>query len=326
MLGLNLVDLFTIGFLVIWTIHGFRRGFLVSFADLLVLVASIYFATKIYPALSMFANSSYKIPRSFSNISSFTFLFGLIHLLLSIIFIRLIYPPIKRFMVGLHLSKIDKIAGILPTAIGGIIWLSIILGILSWFPVNTYVKDLIAGSRIGAPIVKAASVVQPQAEKIVGNAIEDTIGFMTTRRGSDGEWKPNIPADTKTRFDPAAEIYMLSLINKEREVQDLQSVVPDLRLREVARAHSMDMVKNNFFDHKSPTAGYLDDRLMASGIFYLMAGENLSYAQDIDLAHIGLMESEGHRANILEPYHGKVGIGIINAGPYGYMCTQVFTD
>jgi uncharacterized protein YkwD len=321
-----MIDLLIIVFLAAWIAHGYRRGFLISFTDLLVFVVSIYLATETYPTLSTLANESLSLPRSYANLLSFLILFGTAHFLLGILSIRLIYPLIVRLLAGLHLRKIDRFAGVLPAAIGGILWLSITLGILSWFPVSTYIKSLIDESRIGAPIVRTASIIQPQAERIAGKAIEDTIGFITTKRDSGEEWRPNIPADARVRFDPAAETYMLLLVNREREVRGLRILAPDLRLRDVARAHSMDMVKHNFFDHKSPTTGYLDDRLLKAGIFYLAAGENLAYAQDIELAHTSLMESKGHRENILRRYYGKAGIGIVNAGQFGYMCTQVFTN
>jgi len=44
------------------------------------------------------------------------------------------------------------------------------------------------------------------------------------------------------------------------------------------------------------------------------------------LAMQGLMNSPGHRANILSPSFHKVGIGVLDAGIYGEMFVQEFTD
>ena len=63
-----------------------------------------------------------------------------------------------------------------------------------------------------------------------------------------------------------------------------------------------------------------------AGISYQAAGENLAYAPNVDVAHTGLMNSEGHRANILSADFGKVGIGVIDGGVYGKMFVQEFTD
>lgn len=40
----------------------------------------------------------------------------------------------------------------------------------------------------------------------------------------------------------------------------------------------------------------------------------------------GLMDSPGHRRNILDPAFAKIGIGVIDGGVYGKMTTQLFTD
>ncbi|KKR88441.1 MAG: SCP-like protein extracellular [Candidatus Gottesmanbacteria bacterium GW2011_GWA2_41_12] len=63
-----------------------------------------------------------------------------------------------------------------------------------------------------------------------------------------------------------------------------------------------------------------------AGIFYTEAGENLAFAPNVNIAHAGLMNSPGHRANILSPDFGKVGIGVIDGGIYGEMFVQKFTD
>jgi uncharacterized protein YkwD len=74
-------------------------------------------------------------------------------------------------------------------------------------------------------------------------------------------------------------------------------------------------------DGKDPFA-----RMEDAGIKFLVAGENLALAPNVDLAHEGLMNSPGHRANILTAEFGKVGIGCIDGGQYGKMFSQEFTD
>ena len=54
--------------------------------------------------------------------------------------------------------------------------------------------------------------------------------------------------------------------------------------------------------------------------------ENLALAPNVDIAHKGLMNSPGHRANILSPSFGRVGIGVIDGGGYGKMFAQEFAD
>jgi uncharacterized protein YkwD len=84
------------------------------------------------------------------------------------------------------------------------------------------------------------------------------------------------------------------------------------------------MFKLKYFSHESPVAGSPFDRLMAAHVSYTRAGENLAYAQSVAVAHRALMDSPGHRANILRPEFTRIGIGVIQAGIYGRMITQLF--
>ena len=46
----------------------------------------------------------------------------------------------------------------------------------------------------------------------------------------------------------------------------------------------------------------------------------------VQQAHTGLMNSPGHKANILSREYRTIGIGIVDGGQYGLMVTQEFTD
>jgi uncharacterized protein YkwD len=63
-----------------------------------------------------------------------------------------------------------------------------------------------------------------------------------------------------------------------------------------------------------------------SRLRFLAAGENLALARTLPMAHQGLMNSPGHRANILRASFGRVGIGIADGGRYGLMVTQNFRN
>ena len=78
------------------------------------------------------------------------------------------------------------------------------------------------------------------------------------------------------------------------------------------------------FNHTSPTYGSPFDVLKANGIAYRYAGENIAGAPTVERAHNALMQSPGHRANILNPNYNYIGIGIVDGGRYGKMYTQTF--
>jgi uncharacterized protein YkwD len=76
----------------------------------------------------------------------------------------------------------------------------------------------------------------------------------------------------------------------------------------------------------SPEGKDLGNRLQQARVRYLSAGENLALAPTLHSAHTGLMRSPGHRANILRPQFGRLGIGILDAGSHGLMVTQAFRN
>lgn len=122
----------------------------------------------------------------------------------------------------------------------------------------------------------------------------------------------------------ADEQRMLDLVNLERARVGLAALQVDPTLVALARLKSEDMVARGYFGHMSPTYGSPFAMMDRAGVKYRYAGENLAGAPTVDIAHRALMNSPGHRANILSPNFTHVGIGIARGGPYGYMYTQMF--
>lgn len=122
----------------------------------------------------------------------------------------------------------------------------------------------------------------------------------------------------------ADEQTMLNLVNSARASAGLQPLQADMSLVKLARLKGQDMIDKNYFSHTSPTYGSPFDMMKSAGISYRYAGENLAGAPTVDSAHTNLMNSSGHRANILNGNFTKVGIGVVNGGPYGKMFVQMF--
>ena len=117
---------------------------------------------------------------------------------------------------------------------------------------------------------------------------------------------------------------MIDLVNKERTQRGLQPLKVNLEVTKVARVKAQDMIDKNYFSHQSPTYGSPFEMLNKFGIQYRTAGENLAGNQTVAAAHQGLMNSEGHRANILNGNYTEIGIGVVDGGPYGKMFVQLF--
>ncbi|MDI3481009.1 MAG: hypothetical protein PWQ97_664 [Tepidanaerobacteraceae bacterium] len=132
------------------------------------------------------------------------------------------------------------------------------------------------------------------------------------------------PEQTSIEGLTADEQKMLDLINAERQKAGVDPLKIDMKLVEISRKKSQDMIDKNYFGHTSPTYGTPFDALKANGVNYQYAGENLAGAPTVEEAHKALMASPGHRANILNPNYNYVGIGIVDGGPYGKMFTQTF--
>jgi uncharacterized YkwD family protein len=120
------------------------------------------------------------------------------------------------------------------------------------------------------------------------------------------------------------EQQMVDLVNKERVAAGLSPFTVDVPLSQVARLKSQDMVANNYFSHQSPTYGSPFDMMNKFGISYNSAGENIACNQSVQAAHAALMNSTGHRANILSKNFTHIGIGIVDGGSCGKMFTQQF--
>ncbi|GIQ68541.1 hypothetical protein DUZ99_00135 [Xylanibacillus composti] len=121
-----------------------------------------------------------------------------------------------------------------------------------------------------------------------------------------------------------AEQRMVNLVNQERQKAGLHGLKVNTELSRVARFKSADMIENDYFAHESPTYGSPFDMMRNFGITYRAAAENLACNSSVDAAHEALMNSPGHRANILNATYTEIGVGIVDGGMCGQMYTQMF--
>lgn len=131
------------------------------------------------------------------------------------------------------------------------------------------------------------------------------------------------PAATIDDPASAAEAELLRLINQERERAGREPLALDPKLQALARAKAEDMAVLGYFDHVSPTYGTVYDMLNEAGIRYKWAGENIARAGSLSAAHEALMDSPGHRANILSAGYTHVGVGVYRSGSRWYIA-QLF--
>jgi uncharacterized protein YkwD len=124
-----------------------------------------------------------------------------------------------------------------------------------------------------------------------------------------------------------AERQLFALINEARATAALPAVAADPDLARVARAHSRDMLNNEYIAHISPTTGSPADRVAKAGIAVTRLAENVGTSSSPEELHKGLMRSPGHRAAILDPKVTRVGVGVAVPEPgqrYRVVGTELF--
>ncbi len=122
----------------------------------------------------------------------------------------------------------------------------------------------------------------------------------------------------------ADEQKMLDLINQARKEAGVAPLMVDMNLVKSARLKSQDMVDKNYFDHQSPTYGDPAQMIKKYAPGYRATGENIAYTNSVESAHKGLMNSSGHRQNILSSNYTHIGIGIVKYKGNLLMFTQQF--
>ena len=124
---------------------------------------------------------------------------------------------------------------------------------------------------------------------------------------------------------------VFQIVNQERAAQGLSPLKLHIKLSEIARLHSANMIQHDFFSHTDHQGKSPFDRLKAYApeLVWNAAAENIAYnygnSEDEVAKNLmtAWMNSPGHRANILGGY-SEIGIGIVGSGEY-YYATQVFT-
>jgi uncharacterized protein YkwD len=118
---------------------------------------------------------------------------------------------------------------------------------------------------------------------------------------------------------------MFDLVNQARLAADLPPLSWHEGAAEVAYAHSYDMDARNYRDHVDPDGIGPGARLEAAGIDAVTFGENIAWGYtDPESAMEGLMQSPGHRSNILYEGYTHVGIGVHTGSADGPFWTQDF--
>lgn len=137
--------------------------------------------------------------------------------------------------------------------------------------------------------------------------------------------KPGFYGNQTAALQAGFEYQLFDLVNSIRVRNGLGALKWNAPLATVARNHSIDMAKNNFFDHTNLKGESPFDRMRKGGLNYRSAGENIAMGQMSSIfAHEGLMNSKGHRDNILQAGYMELGTGVSFQGKNVPFYTQNF--
>lgn len=325
--SLNFLDVIIAIVLLFYAFEGYSLGFIAASFDFLSFILSFFLGLRFYGFFANFLLTIFPIPYSFAKAIGFFTCALIFEIAFSILFRKLSFKKTitkeNRFFD--FLKNINHLLGIIPGALSSLVLLSFLLTLIISLPVSPILKQAVSTSKIGAILVSRTGSLDRDLNNIFGGAINDTLNFLTIEPQSDKSVNLNFKITTLNR-DEKAENQMLLLVNKERTTLGLSPLVFDSRLADVARVYAEDLLKRGYFSHYSKEGLSPFDRMAKSDIVYSFAGENLAFAPNVELAMQGLMQSPGHRANILSPNFHKIGIGVIEAGIYGEMFIQEFTD
>lgn len=319
----NWVDFLIIAFVLFYVWDGWGKGFITVTFELIVFVVSFTVALRFYPLMANLLVNNFSFPHGLSKAIGFFILGVVIEQILSNIADSLE----NKFPQKVHQHRLNQLFSIVPQLGNAVVLVAFVMTLALGLPLQGFIKSAISQSKLGSPIVARTQRIEKTLSAIFGEALADTFNFITIPQSTSREQVKLNFNQRELSIDEGSEQEMLMRVNKDRRDRGLGELAEDVKLRDLARVYAKDMFERGYFSHFNPEGQSPFDRMGEAGITYIIAaGENLALAPNVTIAHQGLMESSGHRENILNPDFGKVGIGVIDGGIYGKMFVQEFTD
>ncbi|WP_207492308.1 CvpA family protein [Aridibaculum aurantiacum] len=318
---MNLIDFFLFIIILLAVYGGYVRGFIVGSIELISWVAGLLLAFWGYQYIAAL------IEKGFPNIGVWNYP---ISFFIALIIARIILGKITaRFFATTppqaHANIANKALGTVPGFVNGIIYATIISALLLAFPLSDGLSEKTRESKIAGRLALGVEWLDEKLSPVFDEAVGKTINNLTVEPESTKSYDLKFTVDNpKPR--PDLEAQMLEMVNEERAKEGLKPLKADPEMTEVARAHSRDMFAKGYFAHVNKENETPAQRARKAGVRFLTAGENLALGPTLRICHQGLMNSPGHRANILHKAYGRLGIGVLDGGRHGLMITQNFRN
>ena len=117
---------------------------------------------------------------------------------------------------------------------------------------------------------------------------------------------------------------VVRLVNAQRAANGLKALEIDVNVQSAAQVRAKEI--NTVFSHTRPNGTSCFTALKENNVSYRGAGENIASGQtSAQQVMNSWMNSEGHRANILNSKFTKIGVGVYKTSSGRYCWTQMFT-
>lgn len=317
---MNWIDILLALVVLFSVLAGWRRGFILGSLDLITWAGSLVLGYIFYPYTAkglekIFTLGAWLLPVAF---------------LLTALVARIVLGFLAGFIARsipeqANHNGLNKLLGVIPGAINGWLYAIIISALLLSLPIRDKITSATRNSRFAGQLAMQSEWAHNKLAPVFGDAVRQTMNSLTVEPQSDESVSLNFKYDKATER-PLLEAQMLEMVNKERTSRGLKPLAADPEMTIVARAHSQDMFARGYFSHYTPEGKDPFQRMREKNVQFYNAGENLALAQTLEIAHTNLMNSPGHKANILRPEFGRLGIGILDGGFYGLMISQEFRN
>jgi uncharacterized protein YkwD len=321
-MSFNLIDLLLIVLVLLSVFNGWRRGLILGVLDLLGWVLVLVTGLRFYQPVARWLGAHVGL---WSEVWNRPTAFIMIAIVTGAAVQVAGHALLRRLSKDVHKRPTNKLLGIIPGLANGLITAALVAALLLSIPFGDSIRERARESRLANHLAIYAERLEAALHPVFAEAVAETLNLLTIQPESHERVSlPYRVANPRPR--PDLETRMLELVNQERVAAGLKPLILDPELTEVGRRHSTDMFARGYFAHDTPEGLDPFDRMREANVRFLTAGENLALAPTVQVAHRGLMNSPGHRANILQPQFGRVGIGIMDGGIRGLMIAQEFRN
>jgi uncharacterized protein YkwD/uncharacterized membrane protein required for colicin V production len=317
----TLVDALVVVLIGLYVLEDVRNGILYGLVQLAGLLLALLAALLLYSAVGNllvgWMGMGYGLAKPLA--------FGGVWLLSDLLYSATVRQLTANATREVARSNVGRVLGIATGLARGAVVAMLLLAIVAALPLPEPISQAVDESTLGSRLASRGQSVQRALGGVLGDAVQESIALLTVRPESSERVQLSFRV-ASPRIDPDTEAQMLVLVNRARTENGLEPVTVDPTITDVARGYSTTMFQQGFFAHVDQEGRTPFDRMRGGNVRFGAAGENLALAPTVQIAHEGLMNSPGHRANILNPRFRRIGIGVADGGMHGKMFTQNFAD